>query len=227
MTARLTLDWSTSVSTRSRVSSEPSSGCDTNCSKDGMDKTMPGAIASGEEYQPLSIHRIDTSQHVRATLAALRSDHRAALEWFLKFAGTVQPWPAPLGDGTRMATQAKGIYKPKGLDYAVSVRETLGHPYPDLRPVVSDEGVWAYRYFQEGREPSERDSKFTNRGLMACLRDSIPVGVMRQVSGKPQVRYDIWGLASVVAWEAGYFCLEGLNLRETHQGDARHGVSGR
>lgn len=73
-----------------------------------------------------------------------------------------------------------------------------------------NDGTWRYMYFQEGSDPTARDAEFTNKGLMACRRDGVPVGVMRQVSGKPNVRYDILGLALVVSWERGYFHLEGI-----------------
>ena len=41
--------------------------------------------------------------------------------------------------------------------------------------------------------------------------DSVPVGVIRQVSGRPSPTYRILGLALVAGWEAGYFLLEGLS----------------
>lgn len=147
-------------------------------------------------------------------LCHLSERHRAALQWFVNTAGTEQSWPAPLCDGTLLATRAKGIYKPHWTEYALSVREVLKGPYPDRAPNIEPDGGWTYRYFQENRDPSGRDAEYTNRALMACQRDGVPVGVMRQVSGKPQVRYLILGIARVVGWQDGYFTLEGVQRQD-------------
>jgi putative restriction endonuclease len=72
------------------------------------------------------------------------------------------------------------------------------------------DGAWQYAYFQENRDPKERDAEYTNAGLLACMRDRVPVGVMRQVKPKPNVRYLILGIALVARWKDGYFLLEGL-----------------
>jgi putative restriction endonuclease len=54
------------------------------------------------------------------------------------------------------------------------------------------------------------EKEFTNRALIACLRDQVPVGVMRQTRAKPHVRYHVLGVALVVDWKDGYFVLEGV-----------------
>jgi putative restriction endonuclease len=143
-------------------------------------------------------------------LERLSNQHRTALEWFIRHAGTEQPWPKPLPDGTFLASQAKGIYKPQWTEYALSIRQTLGGPYPDRDPITRSDGTWVYSYYQESEDPEARDLAFTNRGLIACLRDQVPVGVMRQVSRKPNVRYHILGLALIAGWDGGYFFLEGF-----------------
>ncbi|UQA59499.1 HNH endonuclease [Polyangium aurulentum] len=90
------------------------------------------------------------------------------------------------------------------------MRQNLRGPYADGDPIVRDDGTWQYRYFQENENVGARDKEFTNRGLLECLRDRVPVGVLRQVSPKPKSRYKIWGLAFVVRWDSGYFFLEGI-----------------
>ena len=55
----------------------------------------------------------------------LPARHRSALSWFEEHAGTVQRWPAPLSDETLLASKAKGIYKPRWSEYALSVRQSL------------------------------------------------------------------------------------------------------
>jgi len=110
----------------------------------------------------------------------------------------------------RIVTKAKGIYKPAESDYALSVRETLAGVYPDRKPVYRHDGTWFYDYFQESEDPNERDNYFTNRGLMRCADDRVPVGVMKQTQPKPNVRYQILGLALVSGWRDGWFRLEGF-----------------
>ena len=138
---------------------------------------------------------------------------RFALLWFAEKAGTEQPWPQPLelpeGE-TLLASKAKGIYKPAWSSYALSVRQSLGGQYPDRDPIIRPNGTWLYWYFQENEDPTARDDEYTNRGLMECWRDSVPVGVMRQTQAGPRPRYQILGLALVAGWDGGYFFLEGF-----------------
>jgi putative restriction endonuclease len=146
-------------------------------------------------------------------LARLPLRHRNALEWYRRNAGTKQPWPneieGPEGV-TFLATRAKGIYKPAWSEYALSARQVLKSRYPEIGPRFREDGTWHYGYFQENDDPASRDSEATNRGLMLCLRDSVPVGVMRQTRPKPNVRYQVLGLALVVGWDGGYFFFEGF-----------------
>jgi hypothetical protein len=161
---------------------------------------------------------------LRDLLARLPARHRNALEWFQRHAGTEQPWPTgiPDSDGaTLLATRAKGIYKPSWSDYALSARQVLKSPYPEKGPYFREDGTWVYGYFQENDDPAARDSEFTNRGLLLCWRDSVPVGVMRQTRSKPAVRYQVLGLALVAGWDAGYFFFEGFGPAEfAHSGSA-------
>lgn len=142
-------------------------------------------------------------------LERLAPAHRAALQWFKDFEGQEVEWPKPLPDGTFIVNKAKGIHKPKDIDYAVSVRQSLNSPYADHEPVIGFNGSWTYRYFQEQLDPAERDRQFTNRALLACKADGVPVGVLRQVKAKPNPRYLVLGLALVTEWNDGYFQLEG------------------
>ena len=148
---------------------------------------------------------------IEGSLSRLTEHHQAALRWFARRAGQEGTWPRPLSDGTLLATRAKGIYKPAWTEYALSVRQSLDGPYLDRDPVVRSNGTWSYDYFQENSDPDRRDSEYTNRGLIKCMEDSVPVGVFRQIARRPS-RYRILGLALVVKWDSGYFHLEGLTL---------------
>jgi putative restriction endonuclease len=160
------------------------------------------------------------SEYIVNLLSQLPARHREALQWFLTNRDTAQRWPAPIQTSqgeTFLATKAKGIYKPEWSSYALSVRQTLGSPYPDRDPIYRPDGAWSYWYFQENDDPSARDAEFTNRAMVACWRDGVPVGVMRQETPKPNSRYRILGLAIIAGWDGGYFFLDGFGL----SGEAR------
>jgi putative restriction endonuclease len=147
-----------------------------------------------------------------------------ALEWFQRHAGTEQPWPGSIAtpEGpTLLATRAKGIYKPSWSKYALSARQVLNSRYDEMGPYPRKDGTWSYGYFQENDDPGARDLEFTNQGLMLCRDNSVPVGVMRQTSPRPAVRYQILGLALVAGWDEGYFFFEGFGLNAlVHPGGA-------
>jgi hypothetical protein len=108
-----------------------------------------------------------------------------------------------------LVTKAKGIYKPIWSKYALSVRHSLGSPYPDLEPVLHDDGTWSYAYYQEGLRVENRDDEFTNRALLQCAVDNVPVAVLRQLSERP-ASYFVFGLALVAGWGNGYFLFNGF-----------------
>jgi hypothetical protein len=55
---------------------------------------------------------------------------------------------------------------------------------------------------------------FTNRGLMQCIADRVPVGVLRErAPATHHSRYDVLGLALPVSWSDGRFYFESLNPR--------------
>ena len=145
------------------------------------------------------------------TLSRVTEPHRSALQRFAMHAGQDRPWPGPLANGTLLATKAKGIYKPRWSKYALSVRESLGGPYSDRDLELRPHGTWSYDYYQENIDPDQRDTEYTNVGLVQCMEDGVPVGVFRQIARRPAPRYRILGLAAVVGWEAGYFQLGGFS----------------
>ena len=152
-------------------------------------------------------------------------DHLTALQWFRDHAGQEVAWSdmqAFSGEHVRIINQAKGIYKPAYTDYALSVRQTLDGPYAD-RPIERrEDGSWQYLYYQENQDPADRDKAATNRGLMKCMEDGIPIGVLLQSTPKPGVRYDVLGLALVADWRDGYFVLEGFSPEGIARGPGDH-----
>ncbi|MFZ3173400.1 MAG: HNH endonuclease [Thiobacillus sp.] len=134
---------------------------------------------------------------------------QSGLRWFCANAGKVVPWTKQLDDGTRLFSTPKGIYKPEGSEYALSVRQTLKSPYLDRDPIRRLNGTWTYMYFQE-EDPLGGNDLYTNQALKRCMEDGIPVGVARQKSAKPDpTTYEILGIAKVTNWKDGFFQLDG------------------
>jgi hypothetical protein len=161
-----------------------------------------------------------------AALLKATGEHAAGLRWFRDQTGRILSWSeiqAHAETGARLVNQAKGIYKPHYTEYALSVRQTLKSPYADKEVQRRSNGSWVYPYFQENHDPAKRDNEATNRGLMNCMSDGVPVGVLLQSKPKPGVEYEVLGLAVVSEWKDGYFILEGFSGEGTVQsGDAAH-----
>lgn len=141
--------------------------------------------------------------------AALTSEHRAALAWFLEHAGQTVPWAELNRPERRLAIIPKGIYRPKGWRHSLSIKIVPGGVYPDEEPRVS-EGVVRFRYHQESPEGLDPGSYFTNAGLAVCMADGTPVGVIRRINPKPKPLYEVLGLGRVVEWNDGFFTIEML-----------------
>ena len=145
-------------------------------------------------------------------IARISPEHRRRLAWFEEHQGEVSPAPAALADGLRLVHPRKGIYKPADLPYVLSIKIKLNSPYADGVPVPTPGGGWLLQYHQEGADPAARDTTSGNRGLMQCIADRVPVGVLReQAPPRHSSRYDVLGLALPVRWEDGRFYFESLN----------------
>lgn len=154
----------------------------------------------------LFLHAVNMS--LEAIIQAAPRELRQGLSWFAANAGKTVKWSEAGQADTRLFSTPKGIYKPEGSKFALSVRQTLKTAYPDRAPQFRPDGTWTYLYHQEGETP-EADGLFTNKGLRACMEEGVPVGVARQVSAKPDTRYAILGLARVTHWKDGVFQLDG------------------
>ncbi|MBX9687272.1 MAG: HNH endonuclease [Candidatus Obscuribacterales bacterium] len=135
--------------------------------------------------------------------------HKRALAWFSENTGKVFGWPIAMADQTILANRAKGIYKPAWSNYALSVKQTLSSTYGDHDPIHQENGIWTYLYYQEEQEGKDPEQLSSNRAMKQCLIDEIPIGVLRQLSPKPNVRYSVLGLARIIGKSAGYYLLEG------------------
>lgn len=149
-----------------------------------------------------------THMTIDAVIQASPHELQRGLRWFAENAGKIVSWKEAAEFETRLFSTPKGIYKPEGSKYALSVRQTLKTAYPDREPLFRHDGTWTYMYHQEGESP-EGDDLFTNRGLKASWAEGVPVGVARQVQDKPNARYAILGIAHVSDWKDGVFQLDG------------------
>jgi hypothetical protein len=145
-------------------------------------------------------------------LSSLAESHVARLNWFAERAGTTTRWPAPLLGNLFLVTRPKGILKPRDLEVALSIRIQLESLYPDGEIFPRDDGTWYFAYHQENPDPVQRDDEYTNRAVMRCIDERVPLGVMRERLPDKQNSdtYDVLGLGMPVKWEAGYFFVEGV-----------------
>lgn len=161
---------------------------------------------------------------VDAAIAGVTGEHRAALEWFRANKGRMVPWAeikASRDAGVGLVNSAKGIYKPAYTDFALSARTLQEGPYPDREVEHRPDGSWVVQYFQENPDPDQRDREATNRGLMLCMEQRVPIGFMAKRKPKPGVEYEILGLGLITGWDRGYFTIEGFaDDGSTHAADA-------
>lgn len=109
----------------------------------------------------------------------------------------------------------RGIYKPAGSDYALWIRQTRRGVYSDKDPVIHPDGSWTYLYAPESQEGKFDKGLATNRSLLKCMTDRVPVGVFRQtadVDGK--VAYRVHGLGYVEGFDGRYFTVRGEPIIE-------------
>ena len=164
----------------------------------GADRSGPFILESVSE----------TSLHESRSIS-----HSDLLGWFSRHTGHELTWMQLLQAPSTVTISAKGIYKPKELVYALSIRQTLDSPYRDQEPDYQENGSWHYSYAQEESPRGNSADLFTNQGLKRCMDDGVPVAVLVQLSKKPNVtKYRLLGLAKVISWRDGVFTLESTTL---------------
>jgi|TARA_Y100000310_G_scaffold279950_1_gene299393 hypothetical protein len=139
---------------------------------------------------------------------SLKQKHKLALNWFQKNSGKeFKGWVPNLDQNVLLASKAKGIYKPKNLDFALSIRLSKDGPYND-QIQQEENGKISLKYFQENKNLNERDLEYTNVGLKRCMKETIPVGIIVQTSKKPNSKYKIMGTGLIKKWEDGYYFID-------------------
>ncbi|MGF1700416.1 HNH endonuclease [Photobacterium makurazakiensis] len=144
----------------------------------------------------------------------LEVSHLERLQWASDHSEEIVPWSELNRKDFMIAMIPKGIYKPAKSEYALSVKQIINGPYADRTPVDHSDGTWTYYYYQEGHEPSDRDKHATNRGLLKCMEDKVPVAVVIQQTKKPQkVTYLVKGIGLISEWKNGYFKIDGFSAQ--------------
>ena len=142
----------------------------------------------------------------------LDKNHKNQLIWFFNNKSKkIDGWLPILNEGEKLATKAKGIYKPKDNEYALSVRSSLSSHYQDKLKKLSN-GKFVFYYFQENLNPKERDLEYTNIGMKKCMKDKIPIGIFVQIKPKPNPVYEILGAGVVKSWDQGFFTINGFDI---------------
>lgn len=157
-----------------------------------------------ETYQGL------TPSYERAT-SLVPGSYLPAYQWFLSHEGEVGPRPwkdhAPKDMPITLVAQ-RGIHKPGGQDYAISI--TIANPtiYGADSVHLLDDSTWMIQYCEHhhntGRKPC---SPRYNQALINCLEDGVPVGVFYKTGNE----YQCLGLAFLESYNnvAGIFTLHG------------------
>lgn len=146
-----------------------------------------------------------------STVYGLESWHVRALAWFEANAGrTFAQRPFDVGLPIKVSSKQKGIWKPAGTPYAVSVVQTHKGVYDDQDPIFGDDYTWQYFYHQQGKSAEDlRDPEklYANAALFKCQVDSVPVGVI--IPAESGSGYQVLGLAVIQSYAGGYFELVG------------------
>jgi hypothetical protein len=135
----------------------------------------------------------------------LNPAHQRSLTWFDAHARLVVPYSDLRKTDPMLVHQALGIWRPSGWDYALSIRQTLNSPYFDSSIVTLPTGDWIYRYHRETGSPV---SQHRNDGLVTCMRDGVPVGVLIQHTPKPNTTYWVVGLGRITWFDGEFFTVE-------------------
>lgn len=139
------------------------------------------------------------------------AEYAPAYDWFLGHEDSVGPLPygsdSPRNIPVKLAAQ-RGIHKPGGYPYALSVKSTGVSTYSDDSLYELEDGTWILRYCAHRRNSGEKEgSPEYNRSLRACLHNGLPVGVFVKVDRGYLCR----GLAYVESYDdkANLFYLHG------------------
>ena len=143
-----------------------------------------------------------------------------AYQWFINNQNAVGQRPygkyTPPEVGFPLAAQ-RGIHKPKGSIYALSITSTNNESYAADAFHELDDGTWVLQYCAHHKSSGEKEgSPVYNQALRNCLKHGLPVGVFLQKGAS----YRCLGLAFVERFNTAtnMFWLHGPVLADESQG---------
>ena len=125
----------------------------------------------------------------------LSLDHAKKLQWLSDHKGELKSWKdlAP-----EYINSYKGIFKPMGMDFALSVRTQKRSKYKDGEFEYYPNNSWVLEYDLELNEQSENGSaSWANQALLNSANALVPIAVIEQVKTKPNPIYQLHGLGLV------------------------------
>lgn len=124
-------------------------------------------------------------------LSGLHKEHARKLNWFYKNKGKSFSWSDLVPE---YANAYKGIFKPKDLSYALSVRTQKRSVYKDGEFEYYANDSWILEYDLESNEQSDSSKVlWTNKALINCAKGFVPIGIIEQLKGKPDAVYRVHG----------------------------------
>ncbi|MDC1370866.1 hypothetical protein N8289_03385, partial [Flavobacteriales bacterium] len=146
---------------------------------------------------------------VKMDLTETNQLHKDALYWFSINKNKELPLADIEGEkffrngSTFLSTRAKGIYKPKTIDFALSIKVLINNPYDDVIQEFGD-GSWKIKYHKED------NVDWTNDGLVKCMEYNVPVGLFYQTKERSPSKYKICGLGIINHFDGEYFYINSI-----------------
>ena len=131
------------------------------------------------------------------SIASLTADHQKKLKWFHEHQNLAVSWIEI--SSKKLAIIPKGIYKPAEWVYALSAKTTMSESYDDGTIRMNDDSSWEQVNCPE--KPKDGSYAYTNKALIECAKDFVPIGYLTQVKQKPST-YRVMGPALVEYKEA-------------------------
>lgn len=137
--------------------------------------------------------------------------YQRAYQWFLDHENECgpRPWRENTPNDVPITLVAqRGIHKPSGQRYAISVTVANSSLYGEDSIHQLDDNTWVIRYCEHHRcSGAKPGSPIYNKSLFSCLQDGIPVGVFYKLRSE----YQCLGLAFLESYDTatGFFTLHG------------------
>ena len=144
-----------------------------------------------------------------------RTCYRMMFEWFQENTGTIgrqlKRNDLPFPDESFTPYAQRGIHVPHGQTYAANITSRLGSIYSDTDQPLIDlpDGTWSLVYSAHRNNQGNDTLSRWNDGLMANMRDGVPVGVYIQASPNSSKYYRALAYVESYRPELDVFMLRG------------------